>query len=159
MKKSDLLIDMPAQENLLSLTHALIPQLSHQRELAEDFDSLLAGIETEGHLTVRQLQLCQMRLSYLHQNRPPIVSKHRDHTQLTESEIFALQTGDFEPCFSAQECELLALTDKMSQAVHAITDDEVASIQQQLGNAATVNLMTAIALYDARCRLSNVLNS
>ena len=77
--------------------------------------------------------------------------EHRE-SEVTIAEREALARGQV-ASFHGLEATVLEVAEKMTHQHHSIADGEIATIRNALGEAATVALITGIALFDANCRL------
>ena len=66
--------------------------------------------------------------------------------------------GDFAE-LSAVERQAISLCEQLAIDAHGVSDDQVAGLAKQLGEAATVSLLTAVSMHDASIRMELVLQA
>jgi len=125
--------------------------LAQRPELLEKYQAFYASIWEAGLVPRRMLELCRLRVAAIHDCEPEWMQRDAQ-VELGEGELEALRRGDFKP-FDAAEQAALAVTELLPYAHHALTDDDVAQVKAQLGDAGCVSLINALVLFDVNCRL------
>ena len=129
--------------------------LAKQAVLADDLGAFYESLWDEELVPHRLLEICRLRIARIHDCAPEWA--RRDNTAaLTSDESDALHRGLPTP-FDDAEQSALVVAEKLPYDVHGVTDEDVARLSGHLGNAGAVKLLTAIALFDATCRMKNVL--
>ena len=101
--------------------------------LATKFDSFMDNLGADGSVSQVTLDLCRDQVQWVHgveSNRPD---------PLNEADRAALNVAE-----------------KMPYGHHDISDADVEALKRHFGEAGTVNLLTAIAMFDAQTRMQLV---
>lgn len=125
--------------------------LAQRPELLEKYRTFYASIWEAGLVPQRILEICRLRIAAIHDCEAEWAQREADVT-LGAEELEALRRGDLEP-FDAAEQAALTVTELLPFAHHALTDDQVAEVKAQLGDAGCVSLINALVLFDVNCRL------
>ncbi len=136
-------------------------QISAQRVLAKDFSAFLGAIWTEGLVARRTLEMCRLRIVAIHDCDPAMQENAlagAKEAGFSGTELTNIIRGDV-GSFSEGDCAVLAIAEKIPHQAHAVTDDEVAALKNSIGEPAGVSLLTALAMFDAECRLANIFES
>jgi len=128
-----------------------------RKNLFEDFRSFYA-LFWEAHLVDPViLELCRLRIAQLHGCEAELRVRYQPALDagLTEEKIAALADAGDSPLYSDAERACVALAELFAMDPHAITDADAARVTAVLGDAGTVALVEALALFDgfARFRL------
>ena len=103
------------------------------------------------------LELCRLRIAALHGCESELRVRYRPALDagLGEAKIAAIPDAADSPLFSEAERACIALAELFAIDPHAITDADAARVVAVLGDAGTVALVEALALFDgfARFRL------
>lgn len=118
--------------------------LAMRPELHDKYRDFLDVVNHNEHVPERILKLCRARIEQIH--GIPV-------TGLADPEQSALEKGDF-AAFSEPERAALKVAERIPYQHHLVSDDEVAEVRKQLGDAGCVALMTALAFCDVTCRLN-----
>lgn len=141
-------IDAAAQER--AAPAALRSLLSGRQLLAQKFQHFQNAFHEEGHLDARLLELCRARIDTLH----GITAA----TDLDEATAKQIARGDFSH-FSQLEQQALSVAEQIAIDAHGVSDQQVHQLNELMGEAATVSLMTAASMHDASIRLQQVLSA
>lgn len=125
--------------------------LAQRPELLEKYRTFYASIWEAGLVPRRVLELCRLRVAAIHDCEAEWTQREAG-VELGAEELEALRRGDFEP-FDAAEQAALAVTELLPFAHHALTDEDVATVKAELGDAGCVSLINALVLFDVNCRL------
>lgn len=132
----------------------LVEMLAGRRQLAERFQHFQNAFHEEGALEPRMLELCRARVDALHG-----VSQGAASAAVLDVESSRqIAAGQFDG-FSEQEQQALTLAEQLAIDAHGVSDGQVAALNNALGEAATVSLLTAVSMHDAGIRLQKVLGS
>jgi hypothetical protein len=138
-------------------TSAFERTLAHRPELLEGFLAFEASFQHDGLVPPRLLELCRLRIACMHGAASQW--RKRDETVvLTPGELAALRDGRLD-AFRDAERAALDVAECMPFQHRAIDDATVAAVVRHLGEPGCVSLMTAVAVFDARCRLEAVLSN
>lgn len=103
------------------------------------------------------LELCRLRIAQLHGCRAELAIRYQPAVEagLDEAKIAALPRAGRAPEFSEGERACIAFAELFASDPHAITDADAAAVVAHLGDAGTVALVQALAIFDgfARFRL------
>ncbi len=128
--------------------------LAQQPTLAPGYRAFYRALWQDGGLDRRVLECCRLRIAAIHdcdvewRLRDPAVP-------VTDTEEAALRRGERTP-FPADQQAALELAERMPFDQHGIEDVEVAAARRHFGEAGTVQLMLALAFFDATCRMKLV---
>ena len=126
----------------------------HRPELAEKYRTFLDSLSQNDLLPPRLLALCRMRIAQIHGCATTVDSAVPDAGISAEEEV-ALLAGDVS-AFGASEQAALEVAELISFAHHQISDAQVSRLNEQLGHAGCVALLTAVSFFDVNCRLELV---
>ena len=130
-----------------------------RKNLFEDFRSFYA-LFWEAHLVDPViLELCRLRVAQLHGCEAELRVRYQPALDagLTEEKIAALADAGDSPLYSDAERACVALAELFAMDPHAITDADAARVVAQLGDAGTVALDEALALFDGFIRFRLIL--
>lgn len=123
--------------------------LLRQREpLAQHFQHFQNAFHEEGHLDPRLLELCRARIDTLHG-----ITGTTSLDAATAQQISRGEFGGFTPV----EQHALSVAEQMAIDAHGVSDQQIKRLNELLGEAATVSLVTAASMHDAGIRLQRVL--
>lgn len=125
-----------------------------RKNLLEDFRSFYA-LFWEAHLVDPViLELCRLRIAQLHGCEAELRVRYQPALDagLTEEKIAALADAGDSPLYSDAERACVALAELFAMDPHAITDADTARVVAVLGDAGTVALVEALALFDGFTR-------
>ena len=122
---------------------ALLPELRDRHE------AFLAAVESHDAVPDRVYTLCRALVRQIH-GQLPDGGKLPDG--LSEEDAQRLEQGDFS-AFTGPEQTALTLAGRMPYQHHQMLDEEVAAVRGAFGDAGCVSLLTALAFFDASCRL------
>lgn len=125
--------------------------LGQRPELLAKYQKFYASIWEAGLVPRRVLELCRLRVAAIHDCEAEWTQREGD-VELGTDELEALRRGDVKP-FDAAEQAALAVTELLPFAHHALTDEDVAKVKAELGDAGCVSLINALVLFDVNCRL------
>lgn len=125
--------------------------LGQRPELLEKYQAFYASIREAGLVPQRVLEICRLRVAAIHDCEAEWTQRDGD-VELGADELEALRRGDLQP-FDAAERAALEVTELLPYAHHALTDEQVAEVKAQLGDAGCVSLINALVLFDVNCRL------
>ena len=129
--------------------------LGHRPELLARYRAFYTTLFDPTRVPRRVLELCRLRIAAIHGCaaewgiRDALVP-------IAETELVDLARGDVAR-FDAVERAALEIAERLPYQQHAIDDAQVAAVHAALGPAGAVALLTAIAFFDATCRLKLVL--
>ena len=130
--------------------------LGQRPELLERYRAFYTTLFDPSRVPGRVLELCRLHVAAIHDCAAEW--RIRDaRVALTDDELASLASGEFTQ-FDGVERAALEIAERMPYQQHAIDDAQVAAVQAALGPAGTVALLTAIAFFDATCRLKLVLD-
>jgi alkylhydroperoxidase family enzyme len=100
------------------------------------------------------LELCRLRIAALHGCESELRVRYQpaQDAGLTEAKIAAIPDAADSPLFSEGERACIALAELFAIDPHAITDADAARVVAVLGDAGTVALVEALALFDGFIR-------
>lgn len=100
------------------------------------------------------LELCRLRVAALLGCKSELAIRYEvaHGAGLDEAKIAALEHWHEDDRFSACERAVLCLAELFVRDPHAITDDDVAAVVSELGDAGTIALVEALALFDGFAR-------
>jgi alkylhydroperoxidase family enzyme len=128
-----------------------------RRNLFEDFRRFYALFWEKGLVDPVLLELCRLRIAQLHGCEAELRVRYQPALDagLAEEKIAALGDAAHSPLFGEAERACIALAELFAMDPHAITDADAARVVAALGDAGTVALVEALALFDgfARFRL------
>ncbi|HEX5066393.1 MAG TPA: carboxymuconolactone decarboxylase family protein [Myxococcota bacterium] len=125
-----------------------------RKNLLEDFRSFYA-LFWEAHLVDPViLELCRLRIAQLHGCEAELRVRYQPALDagLTEEKIAALADAGDSPLYSDAERACVALAELFAMDPHAITDADATRVVAVLGDAGTVALVEALALFDGFTR-------
>jgi|GEM_PF-2848620 len=126
-----------------------LPELLAGRpELATHLQSFQDSFAGDGLLDLRLLELCRTRLDGLHQEPPASTLSAPEAASVARGEVSTL---------SAAEQQALDLAEQLAIDSQQVSDAQVKTVAAELGPAATVTLLTAVAMHDANLRMRKVL--
>lgn len=125
--------------------------LAQRPELLEKYRAFYESIWEAGLVPRRLLEICRLRVAAIHDCEAEWTQREAE-VELGAEELEALRRGDLKP-FDAVEQAALVVTELLPFAHHALTDDQVADVKAQLGDAGCVSLINALVLFDVNCRL------
>jgi alkylhydroperoxidase family enzyme len=128
-------------------------------ELHEGYESFLRLFWQRRLVDPALLELCRLRVAAIHGCRSELARREPSAIDagLSAVQVAAvLEDGDLNT-LSDLEQACIRLTDKFILDVHAITDEDVETVRQNLGTAATVALVEALALFDGFSRFRALL--
>ncbi len=129
--------------------------------------AFLNSFENDGLIPERVLALCRLRIAFIHDvplmpagalERLATEPSEEDAHGLTEAQVESLAAGVFTD-FDDSERVALAIAEKMPYAHHEVSDDEVAAARDAFDNGGAVSLLTALAFFDATCRMKVALGA
>jgi len=124
--------------------------LAGRPDLAEKYQHFQNAFHEEGALDARLLELCRARIDALHAV---------ESTALLDADTGRLiATGQFSS-FSSTEQQALGVAEQLAIDAHGVTDEQVTTLNDALGEAAAVSLLTAVSMHDAGIRTRLVLES
>jgi len=129
---------------------ALLSLMAGRAGIAQRFSHFMNSFHEEGCLEIRLLELCRARIDALHgvQGRSTLDAKT---SQL-------INQGSFSSLASIEQ-RAVAVAEQLALDAHGVTDIQVAELTAELGEAATVSLLTAASMHDATIRLHKTLHS
>lgn len=138
----------------LGTSHGATPfedVLGLRPELLEGYRRFYGALWDQRRVAPRLLEIARLRVAWVHGCAAEAAISHRE-SEVTIAEREALARGQV-ASFHGLEATVLEVAEKMTHQHHSIADGEIATIRNALGEAATVALITGIALFDANCRL------
>lgn len=126
-------------------------------ELLDRYRAFYRSFWSEGLVPRRILELTRLRIAAIH-GCPQEWEARDAGVALSRRERESLRNGDFS-AFTEDEQALLSLAELIPFAHHQISDNQVAELSRRLGPSGTVAALTALAIFDARCRLEIVLDA
>lgn len=107
------------------------------------------------------LELCRLRIAGLHGARAALAARRPEARAagLAEERIAKLAHYDSDPAFSARERACIALAELFAMDPSAIDDTSFVAVREQLGEAGTVALLEALAVFDGFARFQSVLDA
>ncbi len=133
---------------------ALEAALANRPELLSHYRSFYLKLWHGGLVPVRVLELCRLRIAFIHGATAELAVRHRQ-AGVADLERDALARMDFS-VFSDAEQAALTLAELMPHQHHAIDDAQVDRVRQLFGESGTVNLLAALAFFDVTSRLKLV---
>ena len=128
-----------------------------RQNLLEDFRAFYALFWEQRLVDPRILELCRLRIAQIHGCEPELRVRYQPARDagLEEAKLAALPHAAESPAYSEAERACIAFAELFAIDPHAITDADAARVTAQLGDAGTVALVEALALFDgfARFRL------
>jgi alkylhydroperoxidase family enzyme len=105
------------------------------------------------------LELCRLRVAQLLGCASELAVRYQPALDagLTEEKVARLASWRDDPTFDAAERACLSFAEKFVADPHAIDDADAAAVVEQLGDAGTVALTEALALFDGFARFRAVL--
>lgn len=105
------------------------------------------------------LELCRLRVAALHGCRAELAARTpaARAAGLDEAKIAALGDWATDARFGASERACLRFAEQFVLDAHGVTDGDAAAVTAALGDAGTVALAEALALFDGFCRFRLVL--
>lgn len=128
--------------------------LARHPALAPGYQAFYRSLWRDGGLDRRVLECCRLRIAAIHdcdaewRVRDPAVI-------LSSAEQAALRHGECGPFPPAQRAAL-QLAERMPFDHHGMEDAEVTAAREHFGAAGTVQLLLALAFFDATCRMKLV---
>ncbi|MFK7912883.1 MAG: hypothetical protein AB8B93_03125 [Pseudomonadales bacterium] len=143
------------------LHNAAQPQaalLGQRPELMERYRAFLETLWVEGHVPLRLLHLCRLRIAAIHGavsawNPVPLPDLEAPLEGAALAALSRGPTADDAALFTLAEQAALQVAELIPHGQHQITDAQVAALQTALGNPAAVALLTALAFFDVNTRL------
>lgn len=129
--------------------------LAHRPQLLERYRSFCISLWNDARVPRRTMELCRLRVAAIHGCRQEWALRDAA-VALDAGELVDLEQGRFER-FNADERAALVIAERMPYGHHQLEDAEVAALRHALGAPGAVALLTAIAFFDAGCRLKLVL--
>ena len=135
--------------------------MDERAPLKDLYTAFLDSFDNDGLVPERVLALCRLRVAYIHQvplmaagdeNRLATEPSEDDAAGLTAAQLDGLKLGVFDE-FDENERIALTLAEKVPHAHHEVSDDDVVAAAGAFDNGGAVALLTAIAFFDATCRL------
>jgi alkylhydroperoxidase family enzyme len=122
--------------------------------LFEDFRSFYALFWEERLVDPVLLELCRLRIAQLHGCASELRVRYQPAVDagLSEEKIAALSDAADSPLYSEAERACVALAELFAMDPHAITDADAARVVAVLGDAGTVALVEALAMFDGFTR-------
>ena len=114
-------------------TSELNSTLALRPPLATKFTSFMEALGSDGSVSQEILDLCRRQVLWVH----------------------GLESNQPDPKTEADRAALV-VAEKMPYGHHDISDDNVDSLKEHFGEAGAVNLLTAIAMFDATTRMQLV---
>jgi alkylhydroperoxidase family enzyme len=107
------------------------------------------------------LELCRLRIAGLHGARAALAARRPEARAagLGEDRIARLAHYDSDPGFSVRERACIALAELFAMDPSAIDDANFVAVREQLGEAGTVALLEALAVFDGFARFQSVLDA
>jgi alkylhydroperoxidase family enzyme len=128
-----------------------------RQNLFEDFRRFYALFWEQSLVDPVILELCRLRVAQIHGCEPELRLRYQPALDagLGEEKIAALQDASHSPAYSEAERACVAFAELFCIDPHAIDDEDAARVVAALGEAGTVALVEALALFDgfARFRL------
>jgi alkylhydroperoxidase family enzyme len=135
---------------------ALEAALSHRPELLERYRAFYGSFWEDGLVPRQILELCRLRIAAIHDCDAEWQVRDAQ-VELTPAQLAGLRSGRFD-AFAEDQRVALELAEQLPFAHHAVTDAQVAAVQDLLGEPGCVSLLTALAFFDVSCRLRLVLD-
>lgn len=133
--------------------------LSKRPDLAELWRRLDAELWTDPTVDPVLLELCRIRVAQLH--RAEAFGRHRTPAAvaagLREELVEALPMWAVDDRFDEARRAALTVAELFVVDVHAVTDEQMASVNDALGPSALTTFGTALAVWDGICRFERVL--
>jgi alkylhydroperoxidase family enzyme len=126
--------------------------LAERPELLQLYRSFYASLWDHAPIDPALLEICRLRIAALHGCDSELGLAYAG-SNVTAGQVANLDSWETSNQFGPVERAALRLAERMPWNHHDITDSEVADACQHLGEPATVALIVALALFDARCRL------
>lgn len=125
-----------------------------RKNLLEDFRSFYALFWEKRLVDPVILELCRLRIAQLHGCEAELRVRYQPALDagLTEEKIAALADAGDSPLYSDAERACVALAELFAMDPHAITDADATRVVAVLGDAGTVALVEALALFDGFTR-------
>jgi alkylhydroperoxidase family enzyme len=125
-----------------------------RKNLFEDFRSFYALFWEKRLVDPVILELCRLRIAQLHGCEAELRVRYQPALDagLTEEKIAALADAGDSPLYGGAERACVALAELFAMDPHAITDADAARVVAALGDAGTVALVEALALFDGFTR-------
>jgi alkylhydroperoxidase family enzyme len=125
-----------------------------RRNLFEDFRSFYALFWEKRLVDPVLLELCRLRIAELHGCESELRVRYQPALDagLGEEKIAALADAGDSPLYSEAERACVALAELFAMDPHAITDADAVRVVAVLGDAGTVALVEALALFDGFTR-------
>lgn len=130
--------------------------LGRRPELVSRYRTFYRTFWAEGLVRRRILELTRLRIAAIHGCAQEWEVRDGG-VMLNDDELEAVGQGDFS-AFSEDERAALQLAELMPFAHHQISDEHVAEAGRRFGAPGAVTLLTALAFFDANCRLKIVLD-
>ena len=120
--------------------------------LAKRYTDFLAGFEVAGTVPTEVLEACQNHVRRIH---GIVLTQHADREagDTLDPDPDGELDGEVDGEIDGGLASALIVAEKMPYGHHTISDEEVRQLATYFGNAGAVNLLTAIAMYDAQARL------
>jgi len=145
------------QAEVRAVPPELVEMLADRPQLAEKFQHFQNAFHEEGALDPRMLELCRARIDALHGvNHTSAPGAEQDAGLLDGESRRQIAAGQFH-AFTQQEQQALSLAEQLAIDAQGVSDEQVAAVNNALGEAAAVSLLTAVSMHDAAIRLQKVL--
>jgi alkylhydroperoxidase family enzyme len=125
-----------------------------RQNLLEDFRAFYALFWEQQLVDPRILELCRLRIAQLHGCESELRTRYQPARAagVDEATIAALPRSAESPAFGEAERACIAFAELFAMDPHAITDADAARVTSVLGDAGTVALVEALALFDGFTR-------
>lgn len=129
--------------------------------LAADLEAFESLLWQDPGVDPVTLELCRLRIAGLHGSRSALAARRPEARAagLAEERIAKLACYDSDPTFSARERACIALAELFAMDPSAIDDASFVAVREQLGEAGTVALLEALAVFDGFARFQSVLDA
>jgi alkylhydroperoxidase family enzyme len=125
-----------------------------RQNLLEDFRRFYALFWEQKLVDPVILELCRLRVAQIHGCEAELRLRYQPALDagLGEAKIAALQDASHSPAYSEAERACVAFAELFTIDPHAIDDEDAARVVAALGEAGTVALVEALALFDGFVR-------
>lgn len=129
--------------------------------LAADLEAFESLLWQDPGVDPVTLELCRLRIAGLHGAHAALAARRAEARAagLTETRIARLAQYDSDPAFSTRERACIALAELFAMDPSAIDDASFAAVRGELGEAGTVALLEALAVFDGFARFQAVLGA
>jgi alkylhydroperoxidase family enzyme len=127
---------------------------SLRQNLLDDFRAFYALFWEQKLVDPRILELCRLRIAQIHGCESELRTRYEPARAagLDEAKIAALPNAAESPLYGDAERACIAFAELFAMDPHAITDADAARVTSVLGDAGTVALVEALALFDGFIR-------